>query len=115
MMLYFIIVTFPGHTTRLRKISVATSASSFRSSSLVPSKLSPFCLSHLTRSLAEYQAQRFLVNSSNHDFGVQTNTGEEVHDVKLPPWAKNDPLLFITEHRRVGVNPSFLCVRLSVF
>jgi Beige/BEACH domain len=43
---------------------------------------------------------RFLVNSSNIDFGVQ-NSGEKINDVKLPPWAKQDPLLFIVQHRRV--------------
>ena len=49
---------------------------------------------------AEYSA-RFLENSANLDFGVQQNTGEKIHDVKLPPWAKGDPLLFITLHRKV--------------
>jgi Beige/BEACH domain len=44
---------------------------------------------------------RFLENSANIDFGVQQNTGEKIHDVKLPPWAKMDPLLFITQNRRV--------------
>ncbi|KAF8584664.1 beach-domain-containing protein [Ramaria rubella] len=46
-----------------------------------------------------YTCPEFLVNSSNIDFGVQ-NSGEKIHDVKLPPWAKGDPLLFITLHRR---------------
>ncbi|KAF7329558.1 hypothetical protein MKEN_00218700 [Mycena kentingensis (nom. inval.)] len=45
-------------------------------------------------------ALRFLENSSNLDFGVQQNTGERIHDVKLPPWAKQDPLLFIVMNRR---------------
>ncbi|KAF7319608.1 hypothetical protein HMN09_00301200 [Mycena chlorophos] len=43
---------------------------------------------------------RFLENSSNLDFGVQQNNGERIHDVKLPPWAKQDPLLFIVMNRR---------------
>lgn len=48
--------------------------------------------------------ERFLENSANLDFGVQQNTGEKIHDVKLPPWAKNDPLLFIVLHRKVRVH-----------
>ncbi|CAK5278628.1 unnamed protein product [Mycena citricolor] len=47
-----------------------------------------------------YTCPEFLENSDNLDFGVQQNTGEKIHDVKLPPWAKNDPLLFITLNRR---------------
>lgn len=45
---------------------------------------------------------RFLENTANHDFGVQQTTGERIHDVKLPPWARQDSLLFITINRRVG-------------
>lgn len=43
---------------------------------------------------------RFLLNISNVDFGVKDD-GERINDVKLPPWAKQDPLLFIVSHRRV--------------
>ncbi|KAF8266238.1 beach-domain-containing protein [Lactarius quietus] len=39
-------------------------------------------------------------NSANLDFGVQQNTGEQIHHVVLPPWAKEDPLLFIVLNRR---------------
>lgn len=46
-------------------------------------------------------APRFLENSANLDFGIQQNNGERIHDVKLPPWAKNDPLLFIILNREV--------------
>jgi hypothetical protein len=46
---------------------------------------------------------RFLENSANLDFGVQQTNGERIHHVVLPPWAKNDPLLFIVLHRRVIV------------
>ena len=42
-----------------------------------------------------------LENSANLDFGVLQNTGERIHDVKLPLWAKGDPLLFIYLNRRV--------------
>jgi len=44
---------------------------------------------------------RFLENSANLDFGVQQNTGERIHHVVLPPWAKGDPHLFIVMNRRV--------------
>ncbi|KAH9846387.1 beach-domain-containing protein [Lenzites betulinus] len=47
-----------------------------------------------------YSCPEFLENSANLDFGVQQNTGEKIHDVKLPPWAKNDPLLFIVMNRK---------------
>ena len=44
---------------------------------------------------------RFLENSANLDFGVQQGNGERIHHVKLPPWAKQDPLLFVTLNRQV--------------
>ncbi|TFK55260.1 beach-domain-containing protein [Heliocybe sulcata] len=46
-----------------------------------------------------FTCPEFLENSANFDFGVQ-QTGERVHDVKLPPWAKQDPLLFIEMNRK---------------
>jgi Beige/BEACH domain len=49
---------------------------------------------------------RFLENSANLNFGVQQNTGKRIHHVVLPPWAKQDPLLFIVLNRRVIVIPS---------
>ena len=45
---------------------------------------------------------RFLENSANHDFGVMQESGERIHDVKLPPWARQDPLVFIVLNRRVS-------------
>ncbi|THV04025.1 beach-domain-containing protein [Dendrothele bispora CBS 962.96] len=47
-----------------------------------------------------FNCPEFLKNSSNIDFGVQQNTGERIHDVKLPPWARDDPLLFVIMNRR---------------
>ncbi|KAF5354041.1 hypothetical protein D9756_006953 [Leucocoprinus leucothites] len=47
-----------------------------------------------------FTCPEFLENTANHDFGVQQSTGERIHDVKLPPWAKGDPLLFVTLHRK---------------
>ncbi|KAJ7720932.1 beach-domain-containing protein [Mycena metata] len=47
-----------------------------------------------------FTCPEFLENSSNLDFGVQQNSGERIHHVKLPPWAKQDPLLFIIMNRK---------------
>ncbi|EMD36591.1 hypothetical protein CERSUDRAFT_115625 [Gelatoporia subvermispora B] len=47
-----------------------------------------------------FACPEFLENSNNLDFGIRQGTGERIHDVKLPPWAKQDPLLFIVMHRR---------------
>ncbi|KAG2346496.1 beach-domain-containing protein [Suillus weaverae] len=48
-----------------------------------------------------FTCPEFLENSSSLDFGISQTTGERIHDVKLPVWAKGDPLLFIVMHRRV--------------
>lgn len=37
--------------------------------------------------------------SAGFDFGVRQN-GERVNHVNLPPWARNDPRLFILIHRQ---------------
>ncbi|PPQ94175.1 hypothetical protein CVT25_003811 [Psilocybe cyanescens] len=47
-----------------------------------------------------FTCPEFLENSANHDFGILQQTGEKIHDVKLPPWARQDPLLFITLNRK---------------
>jgi hypothetical protein len=49
-----------------------------------------------------FTCPEFLENSSNLDFGISQTTGERIHNVKLPAWAKGDPLLFIVIHRRVS-------------
>lgn len=41
----------------------------------------------------------FLMNSNGYNFGAKEGTGEVVNHVKLPPWAKGDPKLFIAKHR----------------
>ncbi|KAG2033253.1 hypothetical protein BDR03DRAFT_935719 [Suillus americanus] len=48
-----------------------------------------------------FTCPEFLENSSNLNFGISQTTGERIHNVKLPAWAKGDPLLFIVTHRRV--------------
>lgn len=65
------------------------------SSYWIASNNPPFCI-------------RFLENYANHDFGVQQSSGERIGDVKLPPWAKQDPLLFIELNRQVIVHRRFL-------
>ncbi|KAJ3101503.1 hypothetical protein HDU97_001318 [Phlyctochytrium planicorne] len=40
----------------------------------------------------------FLQNMNKFDFGKK-QTGEDIDDVLLPPWAKGDPRLFIVKHR----------------
>ncbi|KAJ7700350.1 beach-domain-containing protein [Mycena rosella] len=47
-----------------------------------------------------FTCPEFLENTANLDFGVQQNSGERIHHVKLPVWAKKDPLLFIVMNRR---------------
>lgn len=47
-----------------------------------------------------FTVPEFLWNSAGLDFGKQSSTGERIHDVKLPPWARDDPLLFISLHRQ---------------
>ncbi|KAG1791176.1 BEACH domain-containing protein [Suillus plorans] len=48
-----------------------------------------------------FTCSEFLENSSNLNFGISQATGEQIHNVKLPAWAKGDPLLFIIIHRCV--------------
>ncbi|KAF9479125.1 beach-domain-containing protein [Pholiota conissans] len=52
-----------------------------------------------------FTCPEFLENEANHDFGVLQQTGERIHDVKLPPWARQDPLLFITLNRKALESP----------
>lgn len=49
-----------------------------------------------------FTTSRFLENMANLDFGALSSTGERIHNVKLPPWARSDPLLFVTLNRRVS-------------
>lgn len=58
---------------------------------------------HAEHRCLSYPVARFLENLSNLDFGSSTTTGEKIHNVKLPPWAKGDPLLFVHRHRQVSI------------
>ncbi|KAF9918002.1 hypothetical protein BX616_010643, partial [Lobosporangium transversale] len=41
----------------------------------------------------------FLLNTNEFNFGSLQTTGEQIDHVKLPPWAKDDPKIFIAKHR----------------
>ncbi|KAI1299170.1 hypothetical protein EDD11_006490 [Mortierella claussenii] len=41
----------------------------------------------------------FLMNTNGFNFGTLQTTGEQIDHVKLPPWAKDDPKIFIEKHR----------------
>ncbi|KAG6033755.1 hypothetical protein E4U41_006809, partial [Claviceps citrina] len=47
----------------------------------------------------------FLTNINNYDFGRRQSTGAKVDHVKLPPWAKGDPKIFIAKHREALESP----------
>ncbi|ORY31849.1 hypothetical protein BCR39DRAFT_525741 [Naematelia encephala] len=46
-----------------------------------------------------YYSAAFLRNINRHDFGKKQVSGDSVDNVALPPWALNDPLLFVHRHR----------------
>ncbi|WVQ84943.1 hypothetical protein IAT38_007106 [Cryptococcus sp. DSM 104549] len=46
-----------------------------------------------------YYSSAFLLNLNHHDFGKKQASGDTVDNVVLPPWALNDPHLFIHRHR----------------
>ncbi|KAG0276853.1 hypothetical protein BGZ95_006955 [Linnemannia exigua] len=41
----------------------------------------------------------FLMNANAFNFGTLQTTGEQIDHVALPPWAKDDPKVFIEKHR----------------
>lgn len=47
----------------------------------------------------------FLTNLNGYDFGTGEASGETINNVKLPPWAKNDPRIFIAKHREALESP----------
>lgn len=47
-----------------------------------------------------FTCHEFLQNISRLELGTAAG-GEKIGDVRLPPWAKEDPLLFIHLHRKV--------------
>ncbi|ESW97059.1 hypothetical protein KL918_000670 [Ogataea parapolymorpha] len=46
-----------------------------------------------------YYLPDFLLNSNNFEFGYLQD-GTKVGDVRLPPWAKNDPVIFVEKMRQ---------------
>ena len=47
----------------------------------------------------------FLTNINKYDFGVKQGGTEAVNDVKLPPWARGDPQIFVSKHREALESP----------
>ncbi|KAB8754750.1 hypothetical protein FH972_026541 [Carpinus fangiana] len=47
----------------------------------------------------------FLVNINNYNFGAKEGSGEVINNVKLPPWAKSDPAIFIAKQREALESP----------
>jgi hypothetical protein len=47
----------------------------------------------------------FLTNINGFDFGRKQSNGAKVDHVKLPPWAKGDPKIFIAKHREALESP----------
>ncbi|CAI5757465.1 unnamed protein product [Candida verbasci] len=51
-----------------------------------------------------YYLPEFLINSNNFEFGKLQN-GISSNNVELPPWAKNDPKIFIDKNREALESP----------
>lgn len=47
----------------------------------------------------------FLINSNKYDFGFTQTGAKVVNNVHLPPWAKDDPGIFIAKHREALESP----------
>ncbi|KAF2492671.1 beach-domain-containing protein [Lophium mytilinum] len=47
----------------------------------------------------------FLSNVNNYNFGIKQGETEPINHVKLPPWAKGDPHVFIAKHREALESP----------
>ncbi|KAL2017373.1 hypothetical protein VTK56DRAFT_2253 [Thermocarpiscus australiensis] len=47
----------------------------------------------------------FLTNINGYNFGVRQGSGGRVDNVILPPWAKEDPKIFIAKHREALESP----------
>ena len=52
-----------------------------------------------------YYLPDFLVNVNKYDFGLRQGDNEQVDHVKLPPWAKGSPEIFIAKHREALESP----------
>ena len=47
----------------------------------------------------------FLTNINGYNFGLRQGTGDPIDTVVLPPWAKDDPNIFIAKHRQALESP----------
>lgn len=52
-----------------------------------------------------YYLPDFLTNVNKYNFGFREGDNETVDDVRLPPWAKGDPAIFISKHREALESP----------
>ena len=52
--------------------------------------------------------------SLGFNLGVK-QSGEVVDHVKLPPWAHNDPRLFVLKHRQVGIYSELDFIIMSLY
>ena len=52
-----------------------------------------------------YYLPDFLKNVNKYNFGFREGDNEIVNHVKLPPWAKEDPEIFINKHREALESP----------
>ena len=52
-----------------------------------------------------FNLPEFLVNLNEYDFGTRQNQDQKINSVELPPWAKNDPKIFIAKHREALESP----------
>lgn len=52
-----------------------------------------------------FYLSEFLVNVNQYNFGSKEGSGEVINDVKLPPWAKGDPAIFIARQREALESP----------
>ncbi len=46
-----------------------------------------------------YYLPELFVNQNGYDFGIRQGNGGTIGTVDLPPWAKDDPKIFIAKHR----------------
>lgn len=52
-----------------------------------------------------YFMPEFLLNVNGYDFGKKESTGKAVNNVELPPWAQEDPKIFIAKQREALESP----------
>lgn len=61
-----------------------------------------------------YYSPEFLSNMNEYDFGERQSNGAKIDNVMLPPWAKNDPKIFIAKQRE-ALESEFVSRHLQVW